>query len=199
MRQPIASAARPQTQLRLPMPPRAEIRATPGDHRRWRRAVFPRGCRTDSVRRGPFYPCDRKHRRSGQPARHASAQHRPRRRHRLGQRQRNCEKADVILSVGCRLQDFTTGSWTAFAQGCTDHRAQCRAPRCGKHLSLPVVGDAKLGLKALDEAIGGYKAPTAWTAARKPSVPNGMPMSPTMWRKPTAPTGPTPMRRRLAW
>jgi 3D-(3,5/4)-trihydroxycyclohexane-1,2-dione acylhydrolase (decyclizing) len=26
------------------------------------------------------------------------------------------EEADVILSVGTRLQDFTTGSWTAFAK-----------------------------------------------------------------------------------
>ena len=25
------------------------------------------------------------------------------------------EQADVILAVGTRLQDFTTGSWTAFA------------------------------------------------------------------------------------
>jgi 3D-(3,5/4)-trihydroxycyclohexane-1,2-dione acylhydrolase (decyclizing) len=32
-------------------------------------------------------------------------------------------QADVILSVGCRLQDFTTGSWTAFALDATDHRA----------------------------------------------------------------------------
>jgi len=26
------------------------------------------------------------------------------------------QQADVILAVGTRLQDFTTGSWTAFAK-----------------------------------------------------------------------------------
>jgi 3D-(3,5/4)-trihydroxycyclohexane-1,2-dione acylhydrolase (decyclizing) len=26
------------------------------------------------------------------------------------------EQADVMLAVGTRLQDFTTGSWTAFAK-----------------------------------------------------------------------------------
>jgi 3D-(3,5/4)-trihydroxycyclohexane-1,2-dione acylhydrolase (decyclizing) len=30
-----------------------------------------------------------------------------------------------------------------------------------------VVGDAKLGLKALGEAISGYKAPTDWTDSAK--------------------------------
>jgi 3D-(3,5/4)-trihydroxycyclohexane-1,2-dione acylhydrolase (decyclizing) len=69
------------------------------------------------------------------------------------------EQADVILSVGCRLQDFTTGSWTAFAKD---------AQIIGlKHRSLPVVGDAKLGLLALGEALQGYRAPESWvTSAR---------------------------------
>ena len=34
-----------------------------------------------------------------------------------------------------------------------------------KHLSLPVVGDAKLGLLALGEALGAYRAPAAWVEA----------------------------------
>jgi 3D-(3,5/4)-trihydroxycyclohexane-1,2-dione acylhydrolase (decyclizing) len=42
--------------------------------------------------------------------------------------------------------------------------------------SLPVVGDAKLGLKALDEAISGYKAPADWTDNAQGERQAGMPM-----------------------
>lgn len=73
------------------------------------------------------------------------------------------EKADVILSVGCRLQDFTTGSWTAFDKGAKLVSLNAARHDAGKHQSLPVVGDAKLGLAALAEAMSGYKAPESWT------------------------------------
>ncbi|MCL4132985.1 UNVERIFIED_CONTAM: hypothetical protein GTU68_037153 [Idotea baltica] len=73
------------------------------------------------------------------------------------------EEADVILSVGCRLQDFTTGSWTAFAKGAQIIGLNAARHDAGKHRSLPVVGDAKMGIKALDAAMGGYEAPTSWT------------------------------------
>ncbi|ABD54337.1 3D-(3,5/4)-trihydroxycyclohexane-1,2-dione acylhydrolase (decyclizing) [Jannaschia sp. CCS1] len=71
-------------------------------------------------------------------------------------------EADVILAVGTRLQDFTTGSWTAFA-----HDAQIIGMNVGrhdaaKHLSLPVVGCAKLSLPALSAALSDYSAPEAW-------------------------------------
>ncbi|QBX99408.1 3D-(3,5/4)-trihydroxycyclohexane-1,2-dione acylhydrolase (decyclizing) [Rhodophyticola sp. CCM32] len=74
------------------------------------------------------------------------------------------EQADVILSVGCRLQDFTTGSWTAFAHDATLISLNAARHDAGKHRSLPVVGDAKLGLMALDAALAGYRAPKGWTA-----------------------------------
>ena len=69
--------------------------------------------------------------------------------------------ADVILAVGTRLQDFTTGSWTAF-----DHDAQIIGVNVGrhdaaKHMSRTVVGDAKKSLPAL---MGDYVAPADWTA-----------------------------------
>ncbi|APX10757.1 3D-(3,5/4)-trihydroxycyclohexane-1,2-dione acylhydrolase (decyclizing) [Tateyamaria omphalii] len=73
------------------------------------------------------------------------------------------EQADVILSVGCRLQDFTTGSWTAFAQDAQIIGLNAGRHDAGKHRSLPVVGDAKLGLEALDAAMTGYTAPSGWT------------------------------------
>uniref|UniRef100_UPI00262B8E45 thiamine pyrophosphate-dependent enzyme n=1 Tax=uncultured Boseongicola sp. TaxID=1648499 RepID=UPI00262B8E45 len=72
------------------------------------------------------------------------------------------EAADVILSVGCRLQDFTTGSWTAFAKDAKLISLNAARHDAGKHKSLPVVGDAKLGLSALDAAMAGYQAPASW-------------------------------------
>ncbi|MEM9350778.1 MAG: 3D-(3,5/4)-trihydroxycyclohexane-1,2-dione acylhydrolase (decyclizing) [Pseudomonadota bacterium] len=77
------------------------------------------------------------------------------------------EEADVILSVGSRLQDFTTGSWTAFAKDAQIIGLNAARHDAGKHRSLPVVGDAKLGLEALGAAMAGYKAPAAWTAHAK--------------------------------
>ncbi|MEO1154504.1 MAG: 3D-(3,5/4)-trihydroxycyclohexane-1,2-dione acylhydrolase (decyclizing) [Pseudomonadota bacterium] len=73
------------------------------------------------------------------------------------------EAADVVLAVGTRLQDFTTGSWTAFAMDAKFVSLNAARHDAGKHMSLPVVGDAKLGLEALGDAIGGYRAPESWT------------------------------------
>lgn len=72
------------------------------------------------------------------------------------------EEADVILAVGTRLQDFTTGSWTAFAKDARFISLNAGRHDAGKHRSLPVVGDAKLGLTALGSALDGYTAPGAW-------------------------------------
>ncbi|MEL6609761.1 MAG: 3D-(3,5/4)-trihydroxycyclohexane-1,2-dione acylhydrolase (decyclizing) [Pseudomonadota bacterium] len=73
------------------------------------------------------------------------------------------EQADVILSVGCRLQDFTTGSWTAFAKDAQIIGLNAARHDAGKHRSLTVVGDAREGLRALSEQMGDYRAPEAWT------------------------------------
>jgi 3D-(3,5/4)-trihydroxycyclohexane-1,2-dione acylhydrolase (decyclizing) len=72
-------------------------------------------------------------------------------------------QADVILAVGTRLQDFTTGSWTAFAPDAQIIGLNVGRHDAMKHLSLPVVGDAKLGLVALGAGLAGYAAPTDWT------------------------------------
>ncbi|WP_171173285.1 3D-(3,5/4)-trihydroxycyclohexane-1,2-dione acylhydrolase (decyclizing) [Ruegeria sp. HKCCD8929] len=77
------------------------------------------------------------------------------------------EQADVILAVGTRLQDFTTGSWTAFAKGARFISINAGRYDAGKHRSLPVVGDAKLSLLALGEAAAGYQAPGDWVDAAK--------------------------------
>ncbi|MEM8959564.1 MAG: thiamine pyrophosphate-binding protein, partial [Pseudomonadota bacterium] len=72
------------------------------------------------------------------------------------------EAADVILSVGSRLQDFTTGSWTAFAKDAKFISLNAARHDAGKHRALPVVGDAKVGLAALGASLTGYSAPESW-------------------------------------
>lgn len=72
------------------------------------------------------------------------------------------EEADVILAVGTRLQDFTTGSWTAFSKDARFISLNAARHDAGKHMSLPIVGDAKLGLLALADKISEYKAPAEW-------------------------------------
>ncbi len=72
------------------------------------------------------------------------------------------EQADVVLAVGTRLQDFTTGSWTAFAHDARLVSLNAARHDAGKHMALPVVGDAKLGLEALGRALDGYRAPEDW-------------------------------------
>ena len=74
------------------------------------------------------------------------------------------EKADVIVAVGTRLQDFTTGSWTAFDKDARFISINAARHDAGKHMSLPVVGDAKLSLLSLKEAVTGYATPADWTS-----------------------------------
>lgn len=73
------------------------------------------------------------------------------------------EQADVIVAVGTRLQDFTTGSWTAFDQDAKFISVNVGRFDAIKHQSLPVVGDAKRSLPVLDELAGDYRAPETWT------------------------------------
>ena len=71
------------------------------------------------------------------------------------------EAADVILAVGTRLQDFTTASWTAFAKDAKIVSINAARHDASKHMSLPVVGDARLALDALAETLD-YTAPEGW-------------------------------------
>jgi 3D-(3,5/4)-trihydroxycyclohexane-1,2-dione acylhydrolase (decyclizing) len=79
---------------------------------------------------------------------------------------RSARQADVVLAVGTRLQDFTTGSWTAFAKDAQLIGLNVGRHDAMKHLSLPVVGDAKLALPLLGAALGGYRAPDGLDRAR---------------------------------
>ena len=76
------------------------------------------------------------------------------------------EEADLILAVGTRLQDFTTGSWTAFSQDAKLVCLNVGRHDASKHMAETVVGDAKLSLPAL-QAEAGYSTPSDWTAKAK--------------------------------
>ncbi len=73
------------------------------------------------------------------------------------------EQADVVVAIGTRLQDFTTGSWTAFAQDAQFIALNVGRYDASKHRSLPVVADARLSITALHKAVGDYKTPATWT------------------------------------
>lgn len=78
------------------------------------------------------------------------------------------EEADVILAVGTRMQDFTTGSWALFKNDAvTMIGLNTTAFDAAKHNSQPLVADAREGLTLLSEALGGWKAPAAVEAAAK--------------------------------
>jgi 3D-(3,5/4)-trihydroxycyclohexane-1,2-dione acylhydrolase (decyclizing) len=77
---------------------------------------------------------------------------------------RLAEEADVILAVGTRLQDFTTGSWALFRNsGKTFVGLNVQPFDAGKHRALPLVADAAEGLAELAAGLKGYKAPASWT------------------------------------
>ena len=59
------------------------------------------------------------------------------------QRQAICADADLVIAVGTRLQDFTTGSWTCFAPSPGFIAINAARFDAAKHLAMPVVGDAR--------------------------------------------------------
>ena len=76
------------------------------------------------------------------------------------------EQADVILAVGTRLQDFTTGSWALFKNPArTIIGLNVQPFDAGKHRALPLVSDALTGLADLSRALGDWRAPGAWSEA----------------------------------
>jgi 3D-(3,5/4)-trihydroxycyclohexane-1,2-dione acylhydrolase (decyclizing) len=67
--------------------------------------------------------------------------------------------ADLVLAVGTRLQDFTTGSWALFKTGDFKIVAlNVTSYDTAKHNALPLVCDAKVGLEQLSEGLEGWKA-----------------------------------------
>ncbi|WP_055046830.1 3D-(3,5/4)-trihydroxycyclohexane-1,2-dione acylhydrolase (decyclizing) [Devosia sp. A16] len=78
------------------------------------------------------------------------------------------EQADLVLAVGSRLQDFTTGSWALFkADGVRIVGLNAQLFDAGKHRALPLVADARAGLEALDAKLGSWKSPDVWLATAR--------------------------------
>ena len=70
-------------------------------------------------------------------------------------------EADCVIAVGTRLQDFTTGSNTLFAQA---HVVGINANAFDalKHRATTVLGDAGATLHALSERLGSWQASAPW-------------------------------------
>ena len=74
-------------------------------------------------------------------------------------------EADVILAVGTRLADFTTGSAALIGNpDATLVMLNVQSFDLGKFGAVPLMADTKVGLAALSAALGDHKAPADWTA-----------------------------------
>jgi len=69
--------------------------------------------------------------------------------------------ADVVLAVGTRLQDFTTGS-NALYRGARIVTLNVSGYDARKGGGTEILADARLGLAALSTALGGWRADAAW-------------------------------------
>ena len=78
-----------------------------------------------------------------------------------------CAEADVVIGIGTRFQDFTTGSWGLFANpNRTVISLNVQAYDAMKHSAMPIQADAKAGLTEFAIELAGY-APDAPAAALK--------------------------------
>ena len=69
------------------------------------------------------------------------------------------EEADVVLAVGTRLADFTTGSWTLLAPSARIVALNVQPLDASKRAAVPLVADARAGLEALGGAMQSHRAP----------------------------------------
>ena len=77
-----------------------------------------------------------------------------------------CEAADVVLAVGTRLQDFTTGSWSLFQNPARSIIGlNTQVFDATKHRALPLIADARVGLEELSANLGNWRAPASWTGS----------------------------------
>ena len=75
-----------------------------------------------------------------------------------------CGNADLVIGVGTRFQDFTTGSWSLFKN--PDRQIlsiNVAAYDAYKHGAINLVSDAKIALQAIGKALGSQK----WAAIPK--------------------------------
>ncbi|NNU35258.1 3D-(3,5/4)-trihydroxycyclohexane-1,2-dione acylhydrolase (decyclizing) [Rhizobium sophorae] len=71
-----------------------------------------------------------------------------------------CADADLVIGIGTRFQDFTTGSWALFRN---PSRRLASINLAGydatKHSALPCVGDARVTLARLSATLEAYRGP----------------------------------------
>ncbi len=73
-------------------------------------------------------------------------------------------EADVVLGVGTRWSDFTTGSRTVFAADARFVNLNVAAFDAAKHAGVMLTADARAGLAALTAALAGHhRAPVVWS------------------------------------
>ena len=70
------------------------------------------------------------------------------------------DAADLVVGIGTRLQDFTTGSRSLFP-GRRLFQVNVQPYDAYKHGAEPVVGDARTVIEALSKALAGWRAPNA--------------------------------------
>ena len=78
-----------------------------------------------------------------------------------------CREADLVIGVGTRFQDFTTGSWTLFENASRRIISINLHPYdAQKHLAVPLVADARVALDRLSEALGDLRFDACDPSAR---------------------------------
>jgi 3D-(3,5/4)-trihydroxycyclohexane-1,2-dione acylhydrolase (decyclizing) len=76
-------------------------------------------------------------------------------------------EADVIIAIGTRLMDFTTGSWTVFNRNAKFISLNAARWDATKHRALGVVGDARESLEELSAALKDWKVDASWMKKAK--------------------------------
>ena len=73
------------------------------------------------------------------------------------------KKTDLAIAVGTKLGDFTTGSWANF-ENPKFKLLSINVSRfdANKHMAQSVIGDAKVSLSDISNALGSWKAPSDW-------------------------------------
>ncbi len=80
-------------------------------------------------------------------------------------------EADLVIGIGTRLQDFTSGSRTLFERaGCKLVQINVATHDAHKHGAQAVIGDAAAVLEALAAKLEGWSAPKAWRDANASRV-----------------------------
>ena len=72
-------------------------------------------------------------------------------------------EADLVLAIGTRLQDFTSGSRALLGRDTRLVQLNVAPFDAAKHGATALVADAGAGLEALSAALAGWSAPAEWT------------------------------------